>query len=76
MFDTEKTLEAHEARLTQLETSISFSDDLLESLNQMVAQQQKQIDLLVREVLALRQQSADGGATSFRSLMDEKPPHY
>jgi SlyX protein len=63
-------------RLTDLEIKLSFTEDLLDALNQTVADQQRQIDLLVREVLALRQQSSEGGAPSFRSLMEERPPHY
>jgi SlyX protein len=66
-------------RLTELEIKLSFMEDLLDSLNHTVAEQQRQIDLLVREVLALRQQSAqggEGGAPGFRSLRDELPPHY
>jgi SlyX protein len=65
-----------DARLTELEIKLSFTEDLLETLNQLVVQQQKQIDSLVREVLALRQQSAEGGAPGFRSLREELPPHY
>ncbi len=64
-----------DARLTELEIKASFADDLLEQLNQLVARQQQQIDLLQRELLALRQpvreQPADGGAP-----IDERPPHY
>jgi SlyX protein len=73
---TQATVEAHDARLTELEIKLSYSEDLLDSLNQLVAQQQKQIDVLVREVLSLRRQTAEGGSGGFRSLMDEKPPHY
>ncbi len=64
-----------DARLTELEIKASFADDLLEQLNQLVARQQQQIDLLQRELLALRQQvrdqPGDGGAP-----VDERPPHY
>ncbi len=64
-----------DARLTELEIKASFADDLLEQLNQLVARQQQQIDLLQRELLALRQQvrdqPGDGGAP-----IDERPPRY
>ncbi|MFO0121544.1 MAG: SlyX family protein, partial [Inhella sp.] len=45
-----------DARLTELEIKASYADDLLEQLNALVARQQQQIDLLQRELLALRQQ--------------------
>ena len=64
-----------DARLTELEVKVSYADDLLETLNTIVAQQQQQIDRLMREVQQLRQQSADGPAAP-RNLRDELPPHY
>ena len=65
-----------EQRLVDLEIKASFTEDLVEQLNQVVIRQQQQIDALVAEVLALRQQSVDTGAPGFRSLRDELPPHY
>lgn len=66
---------AIEARLVELEVKASYADDLLETLNTIVAQQQQQIDRLMREVQQLRQQSAEGPAAP-RNLRDELPPHY
>ena len=63
-------------RLTDLEVKASFTEDLLDELNQLVARQQQQIDLLTREVTQLRQQNPDEGGAAFRSLRDELPPHY
>lgn len=65
-----------EQRLTELEIKVSYSDDLLDTLNTIVAQQQQTIDQLRREVQLLRQQSADNGTPAFRSLADDLPPHY
>jgi SlyX protein len=67
-----------EARLTDLEVKASYADDLLDTLNAIVARQQAQIDRLVREVTQLRQQAAEGqqSLTAPRSLRDELPPHY
>ncbi|MBO1013128.1 SlyX family protein [Achromobacter sp. SD115] len=64
-----------ERRLLELEVKASFSDDMLEQLNQIIVRQQQQIDRLMREVADLRQQTPEGGAP-FRSLRDEIPPHY
>lgn len=65
------------ARLTDLEIKASFTEDLLDTLNEIVARQQAQIDRLTTELSALRNQmpTADG-APVFRSLREELPPHY
>ena len=66
-----------EQRLTALEIKASFTEDLLDQLNEVVVRQQRQIDALLREVADLRQQAPeDPGARPFRSLRDELPPHY
>ncbi len=68
---------APDDRLTELEIKASFTEDLLDHLNQIVIQQQAQIDALQRELGALRQQvGQDSGTAPFRSLRDELPPHY
>lgn len=63
-------------RLTDLEIKASFSEDLLDRLNEVVVRQQQQIDRLQRELAALRQQLEQSQAPGFRSLRDELPPHY
>jgi len=63
-------------RLTELEIKASFTEDLLDQLNQTVFRQQQQIDALLREISQLRQQVPDGGAGTVRNLRDELPPHY
>ncbi len=66
-----------EGRLTELEIKAAFTDDLLETLNRQVARQQEQIEMLVRELLRLRQQAANTAADGAPlSLRDELPPHY
>ncbi len=63
-------------RLTDLEIKASFSEDLLDQLNQVIVDQQRQIDLLKREIARLGQQSLSADAGGVRSLRDELPPHY
>lgn len=64
-------------RLTALEIKASYADDLLDTLNTLVARQQDQIDRLTHEVTLLRQQLArQASPGEFRSLRDELPPHY
>jgi len=66
-------------RLTAVEVKVTFTEDLVEELNRAVARQQQQIDLLLREVMQLRQQLEHADADDRdrpRSLRDEIPPHY
>ncbi|MBC7993271.1 MAG: SlyX family protein [Rhizobacter sp.] len=65
-----------EKRLTDLEVKASFTEDLVDHLNQIVSSQQKHIDLLLLEVARLREQGSSGDGDAFRSLRDELPPHY
>ena len=65
-----------ERRLTDLEIKASFQEDLLEELNRTAFRQQQQIDLLVRDVLRLRQQIPEAGAGVSGGARDELPPHY
>lgn len=69
-------MDATDHRLTELEIKASFTEDMVEQLNQTIIRQQQQIDLLVREVMELKRQQRDSGGGEFRSLRDERPPHY
>ena len=68
--------ESVEQRLTDLEIKASFTEDLVERLNEVIVQQQSQIDRLQRALLAMREQARAADPGSFRSLRDELPPHY
>ena len=66
-----------DARLTELEIKASFTEDLVDQLNQVVVRQQQQIDLLMREIARLQEQAPEAGAApAFRSLREDLPPHY
>lgn len=65
-----------EQRLTDLEIKASFTEDLLDQLNQVIIRQQRQIDLLVRELGQLRQQSPENDGTVFSRPGEDLPPHY
>lgn len=64
------------ARLESLEIKAVYLEDLVDSLNTVVARQQAHIDLLLHEVRRLREQTDEGAPPAFRSLRDELPPHY
>lgn len=66
----------NDARLTELEIKLSFTEDAVEQLNAVVVKQQAQIDLLMRQLNELRQQQPEAGGPAFRSLRDDLPPHY
>jgi len=63
-------------RLTDLEVKASFTEDLLDHLNEQVRRQQDQIDLLIREVGKLKERSPEAGDGARHSPRDEIPPHY
>jgi len=64
-------------RNTNLEIKLSFTEDLIEELNQTVYKQQQQIDLLYKEIKALKIQMANSmPAEGGGNLRDEIPPHY
>jgi SlyX protein len=65
-----------ENRLTELEIKVSFQEDLLDKLDQIIIRQQQQLDALLREVVDLRQQSPQPGDAQQRNLRDDLPPHY
>ena len=69
-------MNAVEDRLTNLEIKASFTEDLVDSLNQIIVRQQQDIDLLLREIRQLREQSANADVGAPRNLRDELPPHY
>ena len=62
-------------RLTDLEIKATFTEDLLDRLNEIVVRQQAQIDQLLRDMAALREQNGAAEPT-VRSLREELPPHY
>jgi len=63
-------------RLTDLEIKATYTEDLVEQLDVIIARQQLQIDLLLREVAELRQPAADNIQTPVHRLHDDLPPHF
>jgi len=71
--DTENGIQA---RLTELEVKLSFTEDLVDSLNHVVARQQEQIDLLQDELRAVFQQVQQMAPAEKADIRDDIPPHY
>jgi len=63
-------------RLTNLEIKASFTEDLLDKLDQIIIRQQDQIDRLTREVLRLSQPAPNQDNAPPSNPHDELPPHY
>ena len=62
-------------RIDALEMRLTFQDETIETLNQTITAQWRQIDALTRQVAALkdRLQEAESNATG---PANEPPPHY
>jgi SlyX protein len=62
-------------RIDALEMRLSFQDETIETLNQTITAQWKQIDGLTRQVAELKErlQEAEGNAPG---PVNERPPHY
>lgn len=66
-----------ESRLNDLESRVAFQDDLLETLNAIVAEQQNQIDLMQRQIGMLYDQLKSLSPTEIAMGNEqERPPHY
>lgn len=64
-------------RIAELETRLAFHEHTLQTLNDVITRQQHQIDVLVREVQALRDRLRAATPSPVGPLEDEKPPpHY
>ncbi len=68
-------------RLDALEIKASFQEDMLDELNKVVVRQQATIDLLVRELVALKAQQPEAGGPGLGAdvvarALENAPPHY
>ena len=68
-----KVSDMSDERITNLEIKLSFTEDLIEKLNETIYKQQQQIEFLYRELKAIKEQASSSGGGS---LKDEIPPHY
>jgi SlyX protein len=64
-------------RLEALEIKASFTEDLVDKLDQIITGQQRTLDALLAEVRDLRAQATTGMEVGGpRNLHDDLPPHY
>lgn len=64
------------SRLTELEIKLSFTEDMVETLNQTVVRQQEAIALLQDELRMVFQQLQRFAPAENSNPQDELPPHY
>ena len=69
-----KAIQMSDERITNLEIKLSFTEDLIEKLNETIYKQQQQIEFLYRELKAIKEQASSSGGGG-GSLKDEIPPH-
>lgn len=65
-----------EARIVDLEIKISYQDELVNDLNKVVCQQQKQIDALQETCGYLMERVKRLLASAEGEPSNDKPPHY
>ena len=65
-----------EDRIARLEEQIAFQDDVIQKLDDALADQQKQLMEAERKVELMIQQLRKLEANQPAPLDDEKPPHY
>ena len=72
-----RLMENNEEAIIELQTKLSFQEDLLESLNQVVIDQQGQIAKLQRTVESMiGQMDSMQSASQDNGQQQEIPPHY
>ena len=62
-------------RIDALETRIAYQDDTIETLNQTITAQWKQIDMLTRQLAQLSERLQEA-ETNAPGAGNERPPHY
>jgi SlyX protein len=75
---TQNTLDGVlENRVSEVEIKLTYTEDLIDTLNTTVYRQQLQIDQLVQEMRAMREEKRNEAArVSGRNIRDDIPPHY
>jgi SlyX protein len=64
-----------EERITNLEIKLTYQDDLIQALNEVVVELRGEVGRLARTVESLEAEARRGGPDAAGSLQ-EKPPHY
>lgn len=65
-----------EQRFIELEIKVAYQEDLVQALNQIVSEQQRQIDRLEATSRLLHDRLKSLHVTQSEQNIDETPPHY
>lgn len=68
-------LKALGERIDALESKLAYQDETMESLNQTITAQWKQIDALTRQISRLHERLQESEANA-PGPANERPPHY
>jgi SlyX protein len=63
-------------RIDALEARVMYQDDTIETLNQTITAQWREIDALKRQIALLNERLEESRAGGAPSPIDEPPPHY
>lgn len=66
----------NEERLVNIEIKIARQEDLVETLNQQVYEQQRKIDELTALCTAMARRIGELTAANDQNPINERPPHY
>jgi SlyX protein len=65
-----------EDRFINIEIKLAYAEDMVDSLNDRIHEQQKQIDQLEQLCASLAQHVRNAAQSSGGQLPHERPPHY
>ena len=68
--------DALSGRIDALEMRLTFQDETIETLNQTITEQWKQIDALTRQLAELKDRLHDAESNAGGGTVNERPPHY
>nr|WP_283829167.1 SlyX family protein [Bradyrhizobium diazoefficiens] len=76
-WDTHVTneIKALTERIDTMETRLAYQDDTIETLNQTITAQWKQIDALTRKIAEIGERLQEAEANT-PGPVNERPPHY
>ncbi len=60
-------------RLTNLEIKVTYQDDMIETLNQVIIELRKELEIQQTRVRILEERSTENEA---EPILNERPPHY
>ena len=70
------TADATDQRLMDLEVKVTYTEDLVEQLDKIIARQQQHISFLLGEVAELRRPVSDIALQHQNIARDGRPPHF